>query len=412
MDKKSLLDLPESIALVHEWFTPRSVGGSEQVVQAIDRLLLDLGAKTQLAALVDGESNLPSSWLYGRSIKTSFVQQLPFGISHVQNYLPLLPLAIEQLELSEFPLVISSSHLAAKGVLTSPDQLHVSYVHTPVRFAWDQMHIYLRGSSKTKRFLGPLIRWHLHGLRQWDQLSGARVDCLFANSRFTARRIFRYWGRHAEVIHPPVLVDRFRWDQFRDDYYLCLGRLVPNKRVDLAIKAFNQLQLPLLIVGDGPERHSLEILAGPTIKFLGHQTMKQVESLMEHCRAFVYAGIEDFGIAPVEAMAAGAPVIGLGRGGLLDTVRCASKGCKSPTGVLFKEQTTSSLVEAVTWFEESRQWEQLSSESIRAWAEHFCPKAFAARFEVALRKAWQDHQSSCAVASSDPLDLSTLAEWD
>ncbi len=398
--------IPNRIALVHEWFSPSSVGGAEAVVKAIDEILFSIASKPQLVALVDGESNRPGSWLFGRSVETSFIQGLPFGVSHVQNYLPLLPCAIEQIDLSEFPLVISSSHLVAKGVMTSPEQLHVSYVHTPVRYAWDQMHVYLNSSSIKKSYLKPLIRWQLHRLRQWDQLSASRIDCIFANSRFTARRISKYWRRKAKVIHPPVSVERFRWDQSRDDFYLCLSRLVPNKRVDLVVRAFNKLQLPLLIVGEGPERSLLESLASPKIKILGHETKERVEELMERCRAFVYAGIEDFGIAPVEAMAAGAPVIGFGRGGLLDTVRCASKGVPSPTGVLFPEQTVSSLVGAVSWFEESRLWKKLSSESIRCWAECFRSELFASRFEIALQLAWEKHQNSCSIASSDSGDLS------
>ena len=225
--------LPGPIALVHEWFTPRSVGGAELVVRELDPLL----GKPQLFSLVDGESRHAGSWLQGRSIRTSFIQQLPAGVSHVQQYLPLLPLAIEQLDLTDYPLVVSSSHLVAKGVLTSPDQCHVSYVHTPVRYAWDQMHAYLRHSALARRGLGPLIRWQLHALRQWDLASSRRPDQLVANSRFTAQRIQRYWGREATVVHPPVAVDRFRWDQPRDDVYLCLCRLVPYKRVDLVFKS-------------------------------------------------------------------------------------------------------------------------------------------------------------------------------
>jgi glycosyltransferase involved in cell wall biosynthesis len=305
-------------------------------------------------------------------------------------------------------LVISSSHLVAKGVLTAPDQLHISYVHTPVRYAWDQMHAYLQRSALARCGLGPLIRWQLHALRQWDQLSAQRVDHLIANSRFTARRIRKYWGREANVIHPPVEVDRFRWNADRDDVYLCLCRLVPYKRVDLVVEAFNRLGLPLLVVGDGPERGRLEALAGPTVTLLGRQSQQQVEELMARCRAFVYAGLEDFGIAPVEAMAAGAPVIGLGRGGLLDTVRCASDGLRGATGVLFPDQSVESLVQAVEWFEQERIWRSLDSESIRAWAEHFRPEAFAARFDSALRTAWRAHQRGCAVAASDPAEMPGL----
>ena len=198
------VQLPSRVALVHEWFTPRSVGGAELVVQALDGLLQEQGCSPQLAALVDGESTRAGSWIHGRSVQTTPIQRMPWGVSHVQQYLPLLPLAIEQIDLSSADLVISSSHLVAKGVLTSPDQLHVSYVHTPVRYAWDQMHAYLERSALARRGLGPLIRWQLHRLRLWDQLSAQRVDHLIANSRFTARRIQKYWGRDSQVIHPPV----------------------------------------------------------------------------------------------------------------------------------------------------------------------------------------------------------------
>ena len=174
------------------------------------------------------------------------------------------------------------------------------------------------------------------------------------------------------------------------------------------VEAFNRLGLPLLVVGDGPERARLEALAGPTVTLLGRQSQQQVEELMACCRAFVYAGLEDFGIAPVEAMASGAPVIGLGRGGLLDTVRCAAAGIPEPTGVLFPEQTVESLVKAVEWFEQDRLWRSLDAEAIRAWAERFRPEAFAARFESALRKVWSAHQRGCAVAASDPAEMPGL----
>ena len=401
-------DLPQRIVLAHEWFTPRATGGSELVVQAIDSLLREQGIVPQLAALVDGESTRPGSWLYDREVRTSLIQQLPWGVSHVQQYLPLLPMAIEQIDLGDAELVISSSHLVAKGVLTSPEQLHLSYVHTPVRYAWDQMHAYLQRSALARRGFGPLIRWQLHALRQWDQLSAQRVDHLLANSRFTARRIQKFWGRQAQVLHPPVAVERFRWDAPRDDIYLCLCRLVPYKRVDLVVEAFNRLGLPLVVVGDGPERRRLEALAGSTVTLLGRQSQEQVEALMSSCRAFVYAGLEDFGIAPVEAMAAGAPVIGLGRGGLLDTVRCATTGLDQATGVLFPHQSVGSLVEAVSWFEQKRIWRQLDAAEIRQWAERFRPEAFKARFEATLRQAWTAHQSRCAVAASDPAGMSAL----
>ncbi|BEV35765.1 glycosyltransferase [Synechococcus sp. M16CYN] len=393
--------LPQRIALVHDWFTPRSIGGAELVVEALDRLLRDLGRQPLLASLVNDESYRKGSWFSEHAIRTSPIQHFPWGVSHVQQYLPLLPMAIEQIDLTDTELVISSSHLVAKGVLTSPDQLHVSYVHTPVRYAWDQMHTYLNRSALARHGLGPLIRWQLHVLRQWDQLSAQRVDHIIANSRFTARRIRKFWGRDAEVIHPPVNVHRFRWDSARDSNYLCVCRLVPYKRVDLVMEAFNHLKLPLLVVGDGPERSRLETLAGSSITLLGRQSHKQVERLMSRCRAFIHGGLEDFGIAPVEAMAAGAPVIGLGRGGLLDTVCCAVNGCSEPTGVLFPDQTAESLVQAVQWFEHNRLWHRLNPAKIRARAECFCPKTFVSRFKASLLRAWAQHQTYYAVAASD-----------
>jgi len=396
------LDLPSNIALVHEWFTPRSTGGAENVVQVIDDLLTEKASQPKLFSLVNEENLLKTSWLFDRKVKTSFIQKLPFGITHVQQYLPLLPFAIEQLDLEGYPLVISSNHLVAKGVLTSPDQLHISYVHTPVRYAWDQMNIYLKRSFLRKIGLGPLIRWQLHTLRQWDQLSSSRIDYLLANSNFTAQRIWKYWRRSSEVLHPPVNVNRFKWDKPREDFYLSVCRLVPNKRVDLLVRAFNVLQLPLIVVGDGVEKKYLKGIAGPTVQILGFQSMEKIENLMSKCRAFVYAGIEDFGISPVEAMASGAPIIAFKKGGVLDTVRCFnSNSVRGATGLLFSAQTVKSLVEAIEFFKEKQLWRDLNPELIRDWAESFSQDSFKLKFEKTINKAWREHINSCDIATSD-----------
>jgi len=384
--------LPGPIALVHEWFTPRSVGGAEAVVRELDRLLVDRGRTPSLFALVDGESRRSGSWLEGRAITTSFIQRLPWGTSHVQQYLPLLPLAIEQLDLAGHPLVLSSSHLVAKGVLTGPDQLHVSYVHTPVRYAWDQMHPYLERSALARGPLGPLVRLQLHQLRQWDALSAQRVDVLVANSRFTARRIRRCWRRRAEVVHPPVAVERFRWCEPRDSTYVSLCRLVPNKRVDVVVEAFNRTSLPLVVIGDGPERQRLEAMAGPNIRFLGRCSDREASAWLERCRAYVYAGLEDFGIAPVEAMAAGAPVIAFGAGGLRDSVRCLAEETPHPTGLLFPQQNATSLAAALEHFEAAALWRVLPAEGQRQWAERFAPEPFRQRMGELLERCWQRHR--------------------
>ncbi len=396
------LDLPRNIALVHEWFTPRSTGGAENVVQVIDDLLTEIASEPQLFSLVNEENLQQNNWLFKRKVNTSFIQKLPFGISHVQQYLPLLPFAIEQIDLEGYPLVISSSHLVAKGILTSPDQLHISYVHTPVRYAWDQMNIYLKRSFLGKIGLGPLIRWQLHNLRQWDQLSSSRVDYLLANSNFTAKRIWKYWRRYSEVLHPPVNVKRFEWDKPREDFYLSVCRLVPNKRVDLLVRAFNRLKLPLMVVGDGAEKAYLKNLAGPTVQILGFQSQEKIENLMSSCRAFVYAGIEDFGIAPVEAMASGAPVIAFGKGGVLDTVKCYnSNSIEGATGLLFPAQTVKSLVEAIEFFKEKQLWRDLNPEIIRDWSNSFSQDSFKNRFEKTINRVWREHINSCDIATSD-----------
>lgn len=391
-----MAQLPQRLALVHEWFTPRSTGGAELVVRAFDQLFAQRGIQADLFALVDGESRRPGSWLEGRTIGTSFIQQLPWGVSHVQQYLPLLPLAIEQLDLGAYPLVLSSNHLVAKGVITGPEQLHVSYVHTPVRYAWDQMHAYLASSALARSPLGPLIRWQLHRLRQWDQLSSGRVDVLVANSRFTAARIWRCWRRPAAVIQPPVDVQRFRWGQPRGDAYVSLCRLVPYKRVDLVVEAFNRTGLPLVVIGDGPERTRLEAMARPNVRFLGRCSAAAAASWLETCRAYVYAGVEDFGIAPLEAMAAGAPVIAYGAGGLLDSVRCLMAAEANPTGVLFPEQTSASLAAALERFEAQRLWRQLPAEGQRQWAECFAPERFQVRMAQLLECSWERHSRRLA----------------
>ena len=379
------------IAIIHDWFLKKSFGGSEKVTLLINDFFIKKYQKPDIFSITSNFDKI-SNYKFGQKIKTSFIQKLPLGKTNVQSYLPILPFAIEQIDLSEYDLILSSSHAFSKGVLTSPDQLHISYVHTPMRYAWDQMKIYLNQSKLSKLGFEIPIRYMLYKLREWDFSSSQRIDHLIANSNFTSKRIKKYWGLNSEVIHPPVEVKRFKYNDERDNYYLSVNRLVPNKRIDLLIESFNILQKPLLIIGDGPERKKLQLIAKSNIKFLGKIPNEEVEKYMSRCRAFVYAGLEDFGIAPVEAMASGAPVIAYGKGGILDTVNCLINGDENhvPTGILFKEQTSADIVDTIKWFEDTKSWEEFNPESLNNYAQKFCPDIFKQKFDFFINKSWDN----------------------
>jgi glycosyltransferase involved in cell wall biosynthesis len=333
-------------ALVHEWLTPHATGGSELVVQEILKVV-----DADLYALIDFESRNPHSYLYERSIGTTFLQHFPAAQYAVQKYLPLLPLAIEQLDLRAYDVILSSSHAVAKGVLTAPHQRHICYCHTPMRYAWDLMWDYLDQSSVGKGIRGILVRYFLHCLRQWDVISANQVDHFIANSHHTARRIWRCYRRDASVIYPPVNLERFTFEPQKQDFYLTVSRLVSYKKIPLIVEAFNQLQLPLVVIGSGPELTLVKQLAKANVQILGPQPNAVVEQYMAQAKAFVYAACEDFGITLVEAQACGTPVIAFGRGGAQETVRDYNQTLEQATGLLFPEQRVSVLVEAIQYFE-------------------------------------------------------------
>ena len=379
------------IAIVHDWFLKNSMGGAEKVTFFIDKLLNKNYSQPDLFSLVSNIEDSKKNIFQNRKIKNSIIEFFPFGKTNVQNYLPLLPFAIEQLDVSEYDLVISSSHAFAKGIITSPEQLHISYIHTPMRYAWDQMNTYLKQSQLSNFGLEIPIRYSLQKLRQWDFLSSQRVDYLISNSNFTAKRIRKYWGLNSEVIHPPVDIERFNFKNKREDFYLSVNRLVPNKRVDLLISSFNKLNLPLIVIGDGPERSKLEKVAKSNIKFLKKVSNFEVENYMSRCRAFVYAGLEDFGIAPIEAMAAGAPVIGYGKGGILDTVICFNNSNKKDfsNGILFKNQTLSNIVDTISWFEDKKIWKKFKPEDLNNYSKRFSQEIFETKFDFFINKVWE-----------------------
>jgi glycosyltransferase involved in cell wall biosynthesis len=289
-----------------------------------------------------------------------------------------MPLAIEQLDLSGYDLVISSSHAVAKGVLTGPDQIHVSYVHTPIRYAWDMQHQYLRESNLDRGIKAWLARWFLHKMRLWDIRTSPGVDHFVSNSKFIARRIKKVYGRTAKVIYPPVDCDRFQMVKEKEDFYLTASRLVPYKRVDLIVEAFNQMpDCRLVVIGDGPDYAKIKALAGKNVEVLGYQSDERLRELMGKARAFVFAAEEDFGITPVEAQACGTPVIAFGKGGSLETVRASGS---EPTGVFFEEQSAASVKSAVLSFETKRH--SFSAESCRAHAEKFSAKRFREEIDL------------------------------
>jgi len=373
-------------ALVHEWLTPKATGGSELVVREI---LNHVNA--DLYALIDFESVNPESYLYQRQIGTTFLQHFPFAHNGVQKYLPLLPLAIEQLDLRPYDVILSSSHVVAKGVLTAAHQLHICYCHTPMRYAWDLTFDYLQNRAIGSGLRGGLTRYLLHTLRQWDVLTANRVDYFIANSHNTARRIWRCYRRLSTVIYPPVNTDRFPYTAQKQDFYLTVSRLVSYKKIALIVQAFNQLGLPLVVIGSGPELNQIRSIASPNVQVLGWQPDEVVATYMSEAKAFVYAAYEDFGIAPVEAQACGTPVIAYGAGGTLETVRDIRQHPDSGTGLLFPAQTSASLSDAVTYFEANSHIFQ--PELIQAFARSFDTKVFQQQYLAFLERSYTEFRS-------------------
>lgn len=334
------------VALVHYWLV--NMRGGEKVLESLCDLFPDADIYTHVY-----DPTAVSEKIRRHKVYTSFISRLPFATKLYQNYLPFMPRALEQIDLSGYDLVISLESGPAKGVLTDAQTPHICYCHTPMRYLWDFYQEYLASASFISRIA---LKYFSHGLRQWDRLSADRVDYFVANSQNVASRIKKHYRRPSEVVYPPVNVDFFREtlpsedDDFfkKEPYYLFLGQLVPYKRLDLAIEAFNQLDKNLYIIGHGPQENELRCLAGSKIKFLKRVSDKKLRSALHNCQALIFPGEEDFGIVPVEANAAGKPVIAYGKGGALETV------IDRETGLFFYEPTKESLVNAVQRFERIR----------------------------------------------------------
>ncbi len=358
------------VAVVHYWFL--GIGGGERVVEA----LADIFPQADFYALVASEHGVPAA-LRGRRLTTSFVGRIPGAKRWHRHFLPLYPLALEQFDMSGYDLVISSESGPAKGVITPAGSCHICYCHTPMRYLWDMYHEYRKTMNPVTRTVFSLAA---HYARQWDVSTAGRVDHFVANSKHVAARIRKYYGRNSTVIYPPVDVSAGYVSDDRDDDYLVVSRLVPYKRVDLAIEACNRLGRRLKIVGLGPEYKRLRKLARPTIEFLGKLDEKSLHECYAHCRAFLFPAEEDFGIVPVEAQSFGRPVIAYGRGGALETIAGLAAGGdpRAASGVFFHEQTAEALEEAIVAFEKTET--SFDPEFIRANAQRFSTERFKEEF--------------------------------
>jgi glycosyltransferase involved in cell wall biosynthesis len=391
------------VAIVHDWLVVS--GGAEKVLEQI----IECFPQADIFTLVDFLED--RTCLRNRPVKPSFIQKLPFAKKRYRSYLPLMPIAIEQFDLSGYDLIISSSYAVAKGVLTGPDQLHISYMHSPIRYAWDLQHQYLKEAGLAKGLKTVFARALLHYIRGWDARSTNGVDYLIANSHFIARRIRKAYRRDATVIYPPVDVGGLTPRNQKDDFYLIASRMVPYKRIDLVVKAFSMTpEKRLVVIGDGPDMHKVRAAAGPNVSILGYQPFEVLRDHLQRARAYVYAAEEDFGISIIEAQACGTPVITYGRGGALETV--IGLPHERPTGVFFKEQTPESLNEAVVRFE--RNQHLFDPRVCRENAERFSREKFKASLrafiEVQLARAPSGAMPERRASSSDVSMQDGIAE--
>lgn len=358
------------VAIVHYWLV--GMRGGEKVLEA----LLDLYPKAVIITHVYDPERV-SDQVRSHEVRETFIGRLPGAKKHYQKYLPLMPMALELMDMQEFDLVISSESGPAKGIIPRPDAVHVCYCHSPMRYIWDHYHVYRARAGRLARLMMP---WMAHKLRIWDVTTAARVDHFVANSGFIAQRIGKYYRRDADVIFPPVATEDFAISETVGDHYLLAGEMVSYKRADLAVEAFNASGRKLIVVGEGEMRETLEAKAGPNITFLGRVPFDRLKQEFANCRALIFPGEEDFGIIPVEVMACGRPVIAYGRGGALDTVR------EGQSGLLFHEQTVKALNAAVDRFEADPTLTPAPAD-IRAFAQGFDTQVFKDQFKALVDKA-------------------------
>lgn len=355
------------VAIVHDWLV--TYAGAERVLEQ----LLNIFPEADLYSIVDFLPENNRNFIKNKKVTTSFIQKLPKAKTKYRNYLPLMPLAIEQFDLQGYDLIISSSHCVAKGVITGPDQKHICICYTPVRYAWDLQGQYLKESGLTKGLKGWIAKAILHYIRLWDLRTVNGVDEFIAISDYIRRRILKTYRRESMVIYPPVDVERFEFCERKEDFYLTASRMVPYKKMDLIVEAFSKMpDKKLIVIGDGPDFNKIKSKATKNITLMGYQPFEVLKDHMQRAKAFVFAAEEDFGITPVEAQACGTPVIAYGKGGAVETVVGIDK--VNTTGVFFEEQTVESICKAVKNFEEVK--DKIKLQSCRKNAERFSNKRF------------------------------------
>ncbi len=383
------------VAIVHDWLP--LIAGAERVLEQIVQLYPGADIYTLFDFLNDEQRSI-----FGESkITASYLNKLPKVEKYYRKLLPLCPQAIEDFDLSGYDLIISSSYAVAKGVITGPDQVHVSYVHSPARYAWDLTHQYLRQSNMDRGAKGYLTKSLLHKFRQWDCRTANGVDQFIANSEYIARRIQKTYRRDAEVIYPPVNVEGFTFSDKKEDFYLTASRMVPYKRLDLIARAFAAMpDKKLVIIGDGPEMPKVQEAAKgrSNITIMGYQETDVLRDHMQRARAFVFAAEEDFGIVPVEAQACGTPVIAYGAGGALETVIDYRTDAQHATGTFFDTQTPEALCEAVKRFDEVH--EQVTPAACRENAEGFSQAIFQQKMRDVIERATRNVHGEAVISDA------------
>lgn len=363
------------VAIVHYWLV--GMRGGEKVVEALCEMYPEADIYTHVY-----DPAVISPTINRHRVQTTFISRLPKAVRWYQRYLPLMPLALEQLDMRGYDLVISSESGPAKGFVVSPGTLHICYCHTPMRYLWDMYHDYLAGAGRVTRWA---MRPIMHYLRMWDVLSAFRVDHFVANSRYVARRIAKHYRRDADVVHPPVSVDDFYISETIGDYYLMVGQLVAYKRSDIAVEAFNRMGKKLVIIGEGEQYDSLARMAGPNVKLMGRQPFSVIREHYAQCRALIFPGVEDFGIVPVEAMASGRPLIAYREGGAMETV------VEGKTGLFFQQQSADALIDAVNRYEASAA--QFDPAQIRAHAQGFQVARFKREVQAVIDRLMQEQRA-------------------